>query len=257
MAPETVLHFSDIHFEDPDVYEDNWGVLDEYSDQVFDRLERLLNGRVEDVSGIDYALFNGDCGTSGDWEEMQRYLGDSDLRDWVMVPGNSDQQDYVDYQDVEDLSEVEQNTRRFSLNASGVEYEMLLSHMPQNIGVDRGNSDSRRSYLQESNSRGVPLASEGDHDINFTAHYHGEDSFVMDDGKLTVQGGAVGDNYITSGKLPDSSVQVIEFEGEEVTIKHVDFMNLEVVEQRTYRNADDGFEQVSVDSPWTNKDRFD
>ena len=257
MASKTVLHFSDIHFEDPDVYSDNWGDLEGYREEVYHRIDKLLDGRVEGVddSGVDYALFNGDCGTEEDWNELQKYLEDSALEDWVMVPGNSDQQDYVEYDAAEDLSKVEQNTRNFDIQVGDTGYEILLSHMPQNIGVEKGNSESRTAYMDEDNDRGVPLARDGEHDINATAHYHGEDCFVMEDGKLTVQGGAIGDNYITSDELPEASVQLLEFERDKVTVKHVDFMNLELVEQRTYI-YDGEFEQTSLDTQWSFEERF-
>lgn len=121
--------------------------------------------------------------------------------------------------------------------------------------MDKGNSGSREFYLDEDNDRGIALARDGSHDVNMTAHYHGEDSFVMEDGKLTAQGGAIGRNYITSDDLPDSSVQLLEFKQDEVTVKHLDFINLEVVEERTY-SYDGRFEEVSRDSPWNIDERF-
>lgn len=213
-----------------------------------------MDGLLEET---DYAAFNGDCGTKEDIEELEEFLNDQDLDGEVVVPGNSDASaGYVDYGAVDDLSRVEENTRTLEIEAGERTYEMLLSHIPQNIGIRKGSDERRETYLGDENERGVPLAEEGSHQINATAHYHGEGSWVMDDGKLTVQLGAIGDTYITDEDLPETSVQLLEFVEDKVRVKHIDFRSLETVEERVYRFNGQGFEEVSVDSPWEFDQRY-
>lgn len=139
----SVLHFSDIHLEDESVFGENWGWREEYSEEVYDRLESLI----EDT---DHAMFNGDCGTGEDWEDLEELLADSDLRDWVMVPGNSDiDTDYVSAEDIGDPDSVENNTRNFEVEAGDESYRILLSRVPQNIGIRFGKEPDRNSYVGE------------------------------------------------------------------------------------------------------------
>lgn len=248
--PDTVvLHVSDMHFEDEDVFGANYESLESYREEAYDRLEDL-------AAGAGTAWFSGDCGTPEDWRELEGFLEDA-FEEYVTIPGNSDTgEEFVEHDEVDDLDELLSNVGRSELAVGDRTYDVMHSHVPQHVGIRKGSSDDRDRYMEDENERGVPHAAEADHDITVTAHYHGEGSFVMEDGKLTFQAGSTAGTYITADELPSTSVQKLYFDGDDVHVQHIDFATGDVVEQRGYRHDGEGFEEMYVDSPWTEDERY-
>lgn len=253
----TVLHFSDMHFEDEDVYGVNWEGLEQYREAAYDTLERL-------GADADQAWFSGDAGTTEDREELEEFL--ERFSDSATLPGNSDEElEYYEHDEIDDPEDLLENTRSETLDIDdGPTYNILRSHDPRHVGVPPGNMEDRQRYLDPDDDRlgdarcgWMTDEATGDYDIIVTAHKHGEGTFVMEDGSLAVQAGSTADNYITdSEELPDTSVQRLHFDGDEVHVEHIDFQDKTVVEERGYRWTGDRFEELYVDSPWTMDERY-
>ncbi|MCJ7429250.1 MAG: hypothetical protein MUP66_02555 [Candidatus Nanohaloarchaeota archaeon QJJ-5] len=238
----TVIHVSDMHFNEEDVYSSNYDSLAAYKEHAYDQLDRLSDD-------VDIAMFSGDCGDQQDWDELDAWMDQFD--DHYSIIGNSDTiGDYREADDVDDPAMLADNAQTQTLEVTeDISYEILHSHNPRHVGIAPGNDPDRHAYIDDAdNDRGQARAADGDHDINVTAHYHGEGSFVMEDGKLTLQAGSTADTYITNDAvMPDTSVQKLHFEDNTVTVQHIDFATGETIEQREYHRTDDGFELVSDD----------
>lgn len=250
----TVLHFSDMHFNEPEVFEPVYGSEEAYREHASAMLDEL-------AEGIDTGWFSGDCGDEQDWDELRGYMDRFD--DAVMVPGNSDDHgDMTFYEHDDDGIEPEdllENTRTDQLDIEdGPTYDILRSHVPQHVGVRPGVDPDRAQYLEpeENDKDGTMEAADDQYDIVVTAHYHGEGSFVTEDGTLVLQAGSTAQTYITGDELPDTSVQRLAFDDDEIHIEHIDFETGDVLEQRGYRFGEDGFTELYRDSPWTVPERY-
>lgn len=234
----TVLHVSDMHFEDETVFGDNYDTEQEYREHAHDMLEELS----EDA---DIGWFSGDCGTGQDREELDAFMDRFD--DSVMIGGNSDEG--LEFYEPEDGSDEPDRAVFDNMAVDGLDipggptYTVLRSHIPQQAGVRPGNDPERSQYLRpaDHDKAGTMEAADDAYDIVVTAHYHGEGSFTMEDGTLVLQAGSTADNYITGEDLPETSAQRITFVGDEVQVEHIDFATGEVVEERGYRSVEDGF----------------
>ncbi|MDY6777521.1 MAG: hypothetical protein SVU32_02555, partial [Candidatus Nanohaloarchaea archaeon] len=90
-----LIHFSDMHFEDEDVFGEQYDSLDSYREHAYDQLEELADD-------VEYAWFSGDIGTEEDRKELEDFL--EGFKDTVVVPGISDTFDtgYLEYDCVDD-----------------------------------------------------------------------------------------------------------------------------------------------------------
>ncbi len=150
-APDTaVLHLSDMHFNEPEVFEPVYGSEEVYREHASRMLDEL-------AEGIDVAWFSGDCGDEQDWADLEEYM--DRFEDSVTIPGNSDDHDEMDYHehDDEDVSGQEEllaNTATDELDIEdGPTYRILHSHDPRHVGVPSGDMDGRELYLDSDDQR--------------------------------------------------------------------------------------------------------
>ncbi|MFB6204003.1 MAG: hypothetical protein ABEK01_05925 [Candidatus Nanohaloarchaea archaeon] len=236
----TVLLTSDLHFEEED---------EQFRERT---LEELL-----ELGDAGYAWVPGDVGEQEDWDRLEDAFSGLELR---YSPGNMDSLDgegyYADRETTTvgpeedpklggsgvktgDVTDFVKNVELFEEEVSGNGYKVLFSHNPRHVGIDPWEQE----FIPDGeNDRGRRTADHGFYDIIVTAHYHTGDAYVNENGALVVQSPSAQENYREDA--PERTAQLLEMEGEDVTVRERDLEDGEIFYEKSFRYDGDGFREL-------------